>query len=152
MYNVLQIQPFHLHVGTYDIQSISVSARSGALAVECTFVTGSQTLICQLTICELVQGTVVLSTCQDLRVPRDPSSTVSTQVLEGLQPGLYTVQSVVSENNAGVQTPFMSDDVSILGLVDIQVTEPPPTTTSPPVSTTVSTGTLILILEYVILS
>ena len=131
------------YAGTYDIQSITISARPGALAVECTFVTGSQASICQLTVCELTQGTVEPSTCQVVRVPRNPSSPVSAKFLEGLQPGLYTVQSdsVLAEDNAGVQTQFTSEQVSVLGLVDVHVTEPPPTTTQPPVSPTASIGT-----------
>lgn len=128
--------------GTYDIQTVSVSPRPGSLEVDCTFTAGSQTSICQVTLCKVEQGAVVNGSCQNVRVPRNGSS--STQILDNLQIGVYTVQAVLAEDTVGVQTQFTSEDMVLLDLsFNVQITESTPIMTTS-ATTMLSTGVLPL--------
>ncbi len=81
--------------------------------------------------------------CQDLSVPRNPSSSEATQELNNLQPGVYAIVGVTVNSSGGEMIPFTSGDLRFLQLQNINVTEESPTT---PTMATEITGTCMLTL------
>ncbi len=81
--------------------------------------------------------------CQDLSVPRNPSSSEATQELNNLQPGVYAIVGV-TVNSSVELIPFTSGDLMFLQLQNINVTEESPTT--PTMATEVTSGSCMLTL------
>ncbi len=112
--------------GTYDVQSIQSSTRPGAIAVTCSFTIGSVASSCIVRICEVVNGNIS-TMCQDLPVPRNPSTSETTRELNNLQPGVYAIVGV-TVNSGGEMIPFTSGDMTFLQLQNMEVIVGPPTT------------------------
>ncbi len=115
-----------IYSGTYDVQSIQASVRPGAIAVTCSFTIGSVASSCIVSICEVVNGNVSMM-CEDLSVPRNPSTSETTEELNNLQPGVYAIVGVTVKS--GVEMiPFTSGDMTFLQLQNIEVMVGPPET------------------------
>ena len=84
--------------GTYDVQSVNVTAIPGGLELSCTFLSGSQAQSCLLTVCRVEDG---LSCIPNITITRNGGSPTSTELVNDLQPGMYTIRQVAEVERDG---------------------------------------------------
>ena len=115
---------FCVHVGTYDIQSVSGSAIVGGLEISCTFATGSQARSCVLTISGLVDDCNWI-TNQNVTIARSNNLLTSSRQKTVFCLGVYTITEVFEVESDGTVT-----TVESVGPLQIEVTDLPPVTTT----------------------
>ena len=89
--------------GTYDVQSVNISAIPGGLELSCTFVNGSQAQSCLLTVCRVEDDNAVEGLCISITI-RNTYMFTSTKQINNLQLGKYTITHVTTTSGGEVNT------------------------------------------------
>ena len=95
---------------------------TGGLELSCTFADGSQAQSCILMICKMEYG--VTEFCMNITISREES--IVGQQVDNLQPGLYIIREMAEVESDGQLTIHRKQNV-----LELRVTEPPPSTTIP---------------------
>ena len=96
------------YAGTYDVQSVGVLLSNESNILTCTFIRGSQSQGCKLTICqEIDNGTTSFeqTPCRNVTIARDQNHRLSTKTLTGFTFGLsVTIRQVIEIERDGSET------------------------------------------------
>ena len=110
-------------LGTYDVQSVNISAISGGLNLSCTFVSGSQAQSCLLTVCSVEDGSSCIT---NTTITRNGGSPTFTKQVTNLPPGMYTVTQVAEKERDGEVTDVRGIDMGgAVNVTDVNTTSTP---------------------------
>ena len=113
--------------GTYDVQSVNISAVPGGLKLSCTFVSGSQAQSCLLTVCRVEDGSSCIT---NTTITRNGGSLTFTKPVTNLPPGMYTITQVAEVERDGEVIVVRGIDVrEAVNVIDVPTTSA--TTSSP---------------------
>ena len=108
--------------GTYDVQSVNISALAGGLELSCTFVSGSQAQSCLLTVCSVEDCSVNTT----VNITRNGGSLTFAKEVS-LQAGMYTIGQVAEKESGGEVTVVRGIAVGeAVNVIDVNTTSAPP--------------------------
>ena len=115
--------------GTYDVQSVNITALPGGLELSCTFVSGSQAQSCLLTVCRVEDGSSCIPNTTLTR--NDSGSPTFTKLVTNLPPGMYTIRQVAEVERDGEVTVVRGIDVGgAINVSDVITTSATPSSPS----------------------
>ena len=114
--------------GTYDVQSVNISAIAGGLEQSCTFVSGSQAQSCLLTVCRVEDASSCIT---NTTITRNGGSLTFTKLVTNLPPGMYTIRQVAEVERDGEVTVVRGIDVrEAVNVIDTPTTSATPSSPS----------------------
>ena len=115
-----------MFAGTYDIQSVCVSAIASGLNLSCTFAEGSTAQGCILTVCKVETERNEENSCTNITVVRNRQTSSSDFQVTTLEPGIYTITQVQEIESDGVIT-----TVQLENSINVSVEQPSHPSTTP---------------------